>query len=471
MRHGCVLQLVSVRGLIGNRCFRQCRNRRRVSGVHANGCFRQGCHGGCIGRVYADGCFRQRSYGGCVSGVYTHGCFRQRSHGGCVGRVYTNGCLGKGGYGRCVGGVHANGCFRQGSYGGCVSGVYTHGCFRQGSHGGRVRRVYTNGCLGQGCHGGRISGVHANGCFRQRSHRRSIGRNRRNHGLLCEKLKRLLSIKRAVLSTLNASRHGARNVLVRGIQCRRNIRRNLHLRLKDTVVNLRSRYGHLSHEAHTLLGKTTGNPHIRIRHHHAHTVRGRLTGVAGTAHLQHGLTLGVQTRRIHVQNRCGAILHNVHAQNLTAPVTINDDISDEAVVLRRVNQATGNVMGRSRRAVLERALDAHRLNRVQKRETPMVCLVQCRGESGSFRGQFRRLERNLVQTQGGLQLTGIGLNLVVVDRNNRRVIRIRGIRCRNRRQSAQAQGCGKKNRSAGATVAAGTRRVSHHEVPSTWVIE
>ena len=258
---------------------------------------------------------------------------------------------------------------------------------------------------------------------------------------------------------------------MRGIQRRRNIRRDLHLRLKSTVVNLRSRYGHLSHEAHTRLRKTTGNPHIRIRHHHAHTVRGRLTGVAGTAHLQHGLTLGVQTRRIHVQNRCGAILHNVHAQNLTAPVTINDDISDEAVVLRRVNQATGNVMGRSRRAVLERALNAHRLNRVQKRETPMVCLVQCRGKSGSFRGQFRCLERNLVQTQGGLQLTGIGLNLVVVDRNNRRVIRIRGISRCNRRQSAQAQGCGKKNRSAGATVAAGTRRVSHHEVPSTWVIE
>ena len=258
---------------------------------------------------------------------------------------------------------------------------------------------------------------------------------------------------------------------MRGIQRRRNIRRDLHLRLKSTVVNLRSRYGHLSHETHTLLRKTAGNPHIRIRHHHAHTVRGRLTGVAGTAHLQHGLTFGVQTRRIHVQNRCGAILHNVHAQNLTAPVTINDDISDEAVVLRRVNQATGNVMGRSRRAVLERALNAHRLNRVQKRETPMVCLVQCRGESGSFRGQFRRLERNLVQTQGGLQLTGIGLNLVVVDRNNRRVIRIRGISRCNRRQSAQAQGCGKKNRSAGATVAAGTRRVSHHEVPSTWVIE
>ena len=258
---------------------------------------------------------------------------------------------------------------------------------------------------------------------------------------------------------------------MRGIQRRRNIRRDLHLRLKSTVVNLRSRYGHLSHETHTLLGKTTGNPHIRIRHHHTHTVRGRLTGVAGTAHLQHGLTLGVQTRRIHVQNRCGAILHNVHAQNLAATVTINDDISDEAVVLRWVNQATGNVMGRSRRAVLERALNAHRLNRVQKRETPMVCLVQSRGESGSFRGQFRCLERNLVQTQGGLQLTGIGLNLVVVDRNNRWVIRIRGIRCRNRRQSAQAQGCGKKNRSAGATVAAGTRRVSHHEVPSTWVIE
>ena len=258
---------------------------------------------------------------------------------------------------------------------------------------------------------------------------------------------------------------------MRGIQRRRNIRRDLHLRLKSTVVNLRSRYGHLSHEAHTRLGKTTGNPHIRIRHHHAHTVRGRFTGVAGTAHLQHSLTLGVQTRRIHVQNRCGAILYNVHAQNLTAPVTINDDISDEAVVLRRVNQATGNVMGRSRRAVLERALNAHRLNRVQKRETPMVCLVQCRGESGSFRGQFRRLERNLVQTQGGLQLTSIGLNLVVVDRNNRRVIRIRGISRCNRRQSAQAQGCGKKNRSTGATVAAGMRRVSHHEVPSTWVIE
>ncbi len=258
---------------------------------------------------------------------------------------------------------------------------------------------------------------------------------------------------------------------MRGIQRRRNIRRDLHLRLKSTVVNLRSRYGHLSHEAHTLLRKTAGNPHIRIRHHHAHTVRGRLTGVASTAHLQHSLTLGVQTRRIHVQNRCGAILHNVHAQNLTATVTINDDISDEAVVLRRVNQATGNVMGRSRRAILERALNAHRLNRVQKRETPMVCLVQCRGKSGSFRGQFRRLERNLVQTQGSLQLTGIGLNLVVVDRNNRRVIRIRGISRCNRRQSAQAQGCGKKNRSAGATVAAGTRRVSHHEVPSTWVIE
>ena len=258
---------------------------------------------------------------------------------------------------------------------------------------------------------------------------------------------------------------------MRGIQRRRNIRRDLHLRLKSTVVNLRSRYGHLSHETHTLLRKTAGNPHIRIRHHHAHTVRGRLTGVAGTAHLQHGLTLGVQTRRIHVQNRCGAILHNVHAQNLTAPVTINDDISDEAVVLRRVNQATGNVMGRSRRAVLERALNAHRLNRVQKRETPMVCLVQCRGESGSFRGQFRRLERNLVQTQGSLQLTGISLNLVVVDRNNRRVIRIRGISRCNRRQSAQAQRRSKKNRSASATVAAGRRRVSHHEVPSTWVIE
>ena len=258
---------------------------------------------------------------------------------------------------------------------------------------------------------------------------------------------------------------------MRGIQCRRNIRRNLHLRLKDTVVNLRSRHRHLSHETHTLLRKTAGNPHIRIRHHHAHTVRGRLTGVAGTAHLQHGLTLGVQTRRIHLKNRRGAILHNVHAQNLAATVTINDDISDEAVVLRRVNQATGNVMGRSRRAILERALNAHRLNRVQKRETPMVCLVQCRGESGSFRGQFRCLERNLVQTQGGLQLTGIGLNLVVVDRNNRRVIRIRGISRCNRRQSDQAQGCGKKNRSAGATVAAGTRRVSHHEVPSTWVIE
>ena len=258
---------------------------------------------------------------------------------------------------------------------------------------------------------------------------------------------------------------------MRGIQRRRNIRRNLHLRLKSAVVNLRSRYGHLSREAHTLLGKTTGNPHIRIRHHHTHTVRGRLTRVAGTAHLQHGLTLGVQARGIHVQNRCGAILHNVHAQNLTAPVTINDDISDEAVVLRRVNQATGNVMGRSRRAILERAVNAHRLNRVQKRETPMVCLMQSRGESGSFRGQFRCLERNLVQTQGGLQLTGVGLNLVVVDRNNRRVIRIRGIRCRNRRQSAQAQRRSKKNRSASATVAAGTRRVSHHEVPSTWVIE
>ena len=258
---------------------------------------------------------------------------------------------------------------------------------------------------------------------------------------------------------------------MRGIQRRRNIRRDLHLRLKSTVVNLRSRYGHLSHETHTLLRKTAGNPHIRIRHHHAHTVRGRLTGVAGTAHLQHSLTLGVQTRRIHVQNRCGAILHNVHAQNLTATVTINDDISDEAVVLRRVNQATGNVMGRSRRAILERALNAHRLNRVQKRETPMVCLVQCRGKSGSFRGQFRRLERNLVQTQGSLQLTGIGLNLVVVDRNNRRVIRIRGISRCNRRQSAQAQRRSKKNRSAGATVAAGVGRVSHHEVPSTWVIE
>ena len=43
--------------------------------------------------------------------------------------------------------------------------------------------------------------------------------------------------------------------------------------------------------------------------------------------------------------------------------------------------------------------------------------MQWPGESGSFRGQFRRLERNLVQTQGGLQLTSIGLNLVVVDRN------------------------------------------------------
>ena len=259
---------------------------------------------------------------------------------------------------------------------------------------------------------------------------------------------------------------------MRGIQCRRNILRNLHLRLKDTVVNLRSRYGHLSHEAHTRLRKTTGNPHIRIRHHHAHTVRGRLTGVAGTAHLQHSLTLGVQTRRIHLKNRCGAILHNVHAQHLAARIiTINGDISDEAVVLRRVNQATGNVMGRSRRAILERARNVHRLNRVQKRETPMVCLMQSRRKSSSFRGQIRRLERNLVQTQGGLQLTGIGLNLVVVDRNNRRVIRIRGISRCNRRQSAQAQGCGKKNRSAGATVAAGTRRVSHHEVPSTWVIE
>ena len=131
----------------------------------------------------------------------------------------------------------------------------------------------------------------------------------------------------------------------------------------------------------------------------------------------------------------------------------------------------GYVMGRSRRAILERARNVHRLNRVQKRETPMVCLMQSRRKSSSFRGQIRRFERNLVQTQGGLQLTGIGLNLVVVDRNNRRVIRIRGISRCNRRQSAQAQGCGKKNRSAGATVAAGTRRVSHHEVPSTWVIE
>ena len=258
---------------------------------------------------------------------------------------------------------------------------------------------------------------------------------------------------------------------MRGIQRRRNIRRDLHLRLKSTVVNLRSRYGHLSREAHTLLGKTTGNPHIRVRHHHTHTVRGRLTRVAGTAYLQHGFTLGVQARRIHLKNRCGAILHNVHAQHLAACITINGDISDEAVVLRWVNQATGNVMGGSRRAILERARNGYRLNRVQQRETPMVCLVQCWGESGSFRGQFRRLERNLVQTQGGLQLTGIGLNLVVVDRNNRRVNRIRGISRRNRRQSAQAQGCGKKNRSAGATVAAGTRRVSHHEVPSTWVIE
>ena len=255
---------------------------------------------------------------------------------------------------------------------------------------------------------------------------------------------------------------------MRSIQRRRNIRRNLHLRLKSTVVNLRSRYSHLGHEAHTRLRKTTGNPHIRIRHHHAHTVRGRLTGVAGTAHLQHSLTLGVQARRIHLKNRCGAILHNVHAQHLAARImAINSDISDEAIVLRRVNQFSRNVVGRSSCTILERARNMHRLNRVQERETPMVCLMQSRRKSSSFRGQLRRLERNLVQTQGGLQLTGIGLNLVVVDRNNRRIHRIRGISRRNRRQSAQAQRRGKKNRSASATVAAGTRRVSHHEVPST----
>ena len=201
-------------------------------------------------------------------------------------------------------------------------------------------------------------------------------------------------------------------------------------------------------------------------------MRGRLTGVAGTAHLQHSLTLGVQARRIHLKNRCGAILHNVHAQHLAARImAINGDIGDEAVVLRRVNQFSRNVVGRSSCTILERSRNVHRLNRVQKRETPMVCLMQGRGKSSGFRGQLRRLERNLVQTQGGLQLTGIGLNLVVVDRNNRRVNRIRGISRCNRRQSAQAQRRGKKNRSASATVAAGTRRVSHHEVPSTRVIE
>ena len=63
-------------------------------------------------------------------------------------------------------------------------------------------------------------------------------------------------------------------------------------------------------------------------------------------------------------------------------------------------------MGRSRRAVLERARQRAPSESGSETGNPYgFASPQSRGESGSFRGQFRCLERNLVQTQGGLQLT------------------------------------------------------------------
>ncbi len=270
--------------------------------------------------------------------------------------------------------------------------------------------------------------------------------NRRNHAL---QLERLLSIKRTVLSTSPGS-HGARNCTCERYSA--SSAGTFSLRLKDTVANLKQVRSPQPRNAY--LSDRPGTNTRYFRHHHAHTVRvaHRCSPVPRTFNTVS--PLGVQTNP---RNRC-VLSFTTSMQNLTAPVTINDDISDEAAV-RRVNQATGNVSVVVSRAVLRTASNAPS-GIGSETETPG--LPSCKRRAKAVFS--RALERNLCSDAGGFQLTGGWSQPVVVDRGQPAGYPI-GYQPLRRRQSAQAQGSGKKNRKADATVKRRERN-SYHEVPS-----
>ncbi len=215
---------------------------RRPSGLHRY-CFRQGCYGGRIRRVHADGCFRQGRYGGRIRR------FTPMAAGQVPRWVHRLGSTVASGRGATV----LTAASGRGANGRCVGRVHTHGCFRQGRHGGCIGRAYAHGCLGQRSKF-EPSTLPSASAFREAS-----------------------SIKRTVLAPQRRQPWCPQCTWGRGIQRRRNIRRNLHLS-KDTVMNL-----YYQPRTHTRLRKTTGNPHIQSRHYQ-YWCGVALTGEAGTAH-------------------------------------------------------------------------------------------------------------------------------------------------------------------------------------------
>ena len=164
MRHGCVLQLVSVRGLIGNPALPAVQEQSCVSGVYTHGCFRQVWNGPVRRWGYADGCFRQRCHGGCrwdslqwllPAGVlrwvrqwgFTQWLPLGQRHGGRLGFTpdcrsragatvgvgrYTDSCFGQV-PGRRIGRVNANGLLQAGAHGRCVGRVHAPRLLGQGA--------------------------------------------------------------------------------------------------------------------------------------------------------------------------------------------------------------------------------------------------------------------------------------------------------------------------------------------------